>query len=145
MYYMENHQLYKISFSMSLLMYSNEEELDYVPRELHARIYGGHVAKTSLALKALRNGYFWLTMKAHALNLVKRFDKCQRYAYVPRKPFTEQLPLMATWSFDQWGVDLLGPFPIALEKLKYLVVAIEYFTKWIEVEPLVAIIARNVQ
>ena len=40
---------------MSLLMCLNEEELDYMLRELHEGIYGSHVAKTSVALKSLRN------------------------------------------------------------------------------------------
>ena len=34
---------------------------------------------------------------------------------------------------------MLGPFPLALGQLKYLIVAIDYFTKWIEVEPLYTI------
>ena len=43
---------------MSLLMFLNEEELDYVLRELYEGICGSHVAGMSLALKALWNGYF---------------------------------------------------------------------------------------
>jgi len=29
----------------------------------------------------------------------------------------------------------MGPFPLAIRQMKYLIVAIEYFTKWVEVEP----------
>jgi len=46
--------------------------------------------------------------------------------------------------FAWWGIVLLGPFPKAAGLLKYLVVAIDYSTKWIEVEPLAKITAKNV-
>nr|KYP63266.1 Pol polyprotein [Cajanus cajan] len=40
---------------------------------------------------------------------------------------------------------LLGPFPIAKGQCKFLLVAVDYFTKWIEAEPLATITANNVQ
>nr|KYP64515.1 Pol polyprotein [Cajanus cajan] len=42
-------------------------------------------------------------------------------------------------------MDILGPFLIAKGQLKSLIVGIDYFTKWIEAEPLVRITATNVQ
>ena len=89
LFYLENDQLYKCSFSMPLLMCLNEEEAEHVLRELHEGIYGSHARRISLALKALRNGYFWPTMKAGILNLVKSYDKYQRHAHIPRKPSVE--------------------------------------------------------
>ena len=74
----------------------NEEEVDYVLRELHEGICENHATSTSLALKALRNRYFWPTTKASALDLVRRYDKCQRHAHIPKKLSAEQIPLMVT-------------------------------------------------
>ena len=50
-------------------------------------------------------------MKADALDLVKRCDKCERHAHVSRKLSVEQTPLVVAWPFNQWGINLLGPFP----------------------------------
>ena len=94
---------------MLLLMFLNEEELEYMLRELYERICGSHTTETTFALKALRNGYFWPTMKVDALDLVKKCEKCQRHTYMLRKPFIEQLLLRVVWSFDQWGINLLSP------------------------------------
>jgi len=43
------------------------------------------------------------------------------------------------------GIDILGPFPLVIRQMKYLVVAIEYFIKWIEAEPVAQITAQKVQ
>nr|KYP55953.1 Pol polyprotein [Cajanus cajan] len=42
-------------------------------------------------------------------------------------------------------MDILGPFPLAKGQCKFLLVAVDYFTKWIEAEPLATITANNVQ
>ncbi|GFS40630.1 hypothetical protein Acr_00g0069590 [Actinidia rufa] len=51
------------------------------------------------------------------------------------QPVVNQVP----WTFAQWRVDILGPLPQAPLQRKFLIVAIDYFTKWIEVEPLTKI------
>lgn len=40
-------------------------------------------------------------------------------------------------------MDILGPFPLALGKLKFLIVLVDYFIKWIKVEALVKIRMAN--
>ena len=59
-------------------------------------------------------------------------------------PPAELTSLDSPWPFAWCGIDLLGPFPKATGQLKYLVVTIEYSTKWIEAEPLAKITAKNV-
>ena len=49
------------------------------------------------------------------------------------------------WPFAQWGLDIMGPFPIAMRQLKFLMVNINYFTKWVEAEALATIIEKNLQ
>lgn len=53
--------------------------------------------------------------------------------------------MMAPWPFAQWGLDILGPFPTGTRQMKFLVVGIDYFTKWVEAEPLVKITQQNVK
>ena len=43
--------------------------------------------------------------------------------------------LTSPWPFAQWGLDIVGPFPKSEQK-KYLLVGTDYFTKWVEAEPL---------
>ncbi|KAL0386639.1 UNVERIFIED_CONTAM: hypothetical protein Slati_4588900 [Sesamum latifolium] len=37
------------------------------------------------------------------------------------------------------GIDIVGPFPLAAGQRKFLLVAVDYFTKWVEAEPLARI------
>ena len=39
----------------------------------------------------------------------------------------------------------MGPFPIAVRQLKFLVVGIDYFTKWVEAEGLATITKKNIR
>ncbi|KAL0361080.1 UNVERIFIED_CONTAM: hypothetical protein Sradi_3792500 [Sesamum radiatum] len=39
----------------------------------------------------------------------------------------------------QWGIDIVGPFLLAAGQRKFILVAIDYFIKWVEAEPLARI------
>ena len=47
------------------------------------------------------------------------------------------------WPFAQWGLDVMSPFPIAMKQLKFLIVDIDYFTKWVEAKALATITKKN--
>ena len=53
--------------------------------------------------------------------------------------------MTAPWPFAQWGLDIIGPFPIVMWQLKFLIVAIDNFTKWVEAEALATIMEKNVR
>ena len=46
--------------------------------------------------------------------------------------------------FQQWGLDILGPLPIGRGQCKFIIVAVDYFTKWAEAEPLATILEQKV-
>ena len=53
--------------------------------------------------------------------------------------------MSAPWPFYKWGVDTLGPFPQARHQFKFLIVAVDYFTKLIEAEAVATITASRVK
>ena len=53
--------------------------------------------------------------------------------------------MMALWPFAQWGLDIMGPLPIAMRQLEFLKIGINYFTKWVETEALATITVKNVR
>ena len=52
--------------------------------------------------------------------------------------------MIAPWPFAQWGLDIIGPFPVAAWQLKFLIVDIDYFTRWVEAKVLATITEKNV-
>ena len=137
--------LYKRSFSCLYLRCLGNEEADYVMREVHEGICRNHSGSRSLVHKLVRVGYYWPTMQKDAEAYVKTCDKCQRFSNIIGQPTKELTPMMAPWPFSQWGLDIMGPFPTAVRQLKFLVVGIDYFTKWVEAEALATITEKNIR
>ena len=42
----------------------------------------------------------------------------------------------SSWPLAQWGLDIIGPFPRATGNQRFVLVAVDYFTKWAEVKAL---------
>ena len=67
---------------------------------------------------------------------VKKCDQCQRFAPNIHQPKGVLNPLSSQWPSAQWGLDIVGPFPKAVGNRRWLLVGIDYFTKWVKAEPL---------
>ena len=122
-------KLYKRSSSLPLLKCLRPSEADYALWEVHEGICENYLGARSLSHKLLHQGYYWPTMHHDSIEYVRKCDRCQRYANIQRQPATELTPLSAPWPFAQWGMDILGPFPVASGQRKFLLVAIDYFIK----------------
>ena len=53
--------------------------------------------------------------------------------------------MTALWLFTQWRLDIMGLFLTVVRQLKFLVVGIDYFTKWVKAEALATITEKNVR
>ena len=45
-------------------------------------------------------------------------------------------PISSPWPFAHWGLDIVGPFPRAIGNRRFVLIAMDYFTKWVEAEAL---------
>ena len=112
--------------------------------EVYEGVYENHYGSWSLVHKLIRVGYYWPTMQKDAQAYIKAYDKCQKFGNLIRQPTEELTLITAPWPFVQWGLDIKGPFPIAVRWLKFLIVGIDYFTKLVEAEALATITEKNV-
>ncbi|XP_020239374.1 uncharacterized protein LOC109818341 [Cajanus cajan] len=138
-------ELFRRDFSSPLLKCLNNEEANYVLREVHEGICGSHSGGRTLATKVLRAGYYWPTLKFDCMEFVKKCIQCQKHGNLIHASAEQLHSITSPWPFAIWGMDILGPFPLAKGQCKFLLVAVDYFTKWIEAEPLATITANNVQ
>ena len=103
-------------------------------REIHERTYGNHSRARSLVGKALKVGYYWPTLQKDTYNIVRACDKCQHFANVQTRLGETMTPISSPWPFTQWEIDIMGLFPLGKKQFKFLIVAIDYFIKWVEAE-----------
>ena len=129
---------------MPLLRCVDEEEAMKVLYEIHEGKCGNHASGPSTARKAMRQGYYWPSMERDANDFARKCDKCQRHANYSRKPPNELTSMTSPWHFAIWGIDLIGALPPDRGGAKYAVVTVDYFTKWVEAEPLVKITDKHI-
>jgi len=138
-------ELFRHGFTHLILVCVSGEYCKRIMAELHEGICGSHVGGRSLASKVVRAGYYWPTMREDCIRHAQRCKQCQQHADWHKAPPEESRSIYSPWPFNMWGINILGPFPLAIRRMKYMVVAIDYFTKWIEAEPVAQIIAHKVQ
>ena len=139
-----NGRLFKRSLDGLYLKCLSTEHGQYVLFELHEGICGNHLGSRTLAHKAYTQEYYWPTMRSNAVNYVRKCDRCQRLAPVLRSPAQDLISITSPWPFAQCGIDILGPLPTALAKKKLLLVATDYFSKWIETKAFASIKDKDV-
>ena len=126
--------LYRRSFGGPYLRCLDSTEAQYVLAKLHEGICSNHTGGRSLAHNAHSQGYYWPTMKQDSKAYVKKCDRCQRHALIPRMPPEVLNPITNPWPFAQWEMDIVGPLLVAATQKKFLIVATNYFSKWVEAE-----------
>jgi hypothetical protein len=105
-------------------------------QEIHSGACGHHAAPRALVGNAFRQGFYWPTAVADATRIVRTCQGCQFYARKTHLPAQALQTIPITWPFTVWGLDLVGPLQKAPRGFTHLLVAIDKFSKWIEVRPL---------
>lgn len=102
-----------------------------VLRAVHGSVGAGHfgVANT---LNKLRQRFYWAGCRQDTELFVHCCDACTakkgptRRSHAPMQQYQVGAPM------ERVGVDILGPFPITDDGNRYVLVAMDYFTKWPE-------------
>ncbi|XP_049405271.1 uncharacterized protein LOC125868732 [Solanum stenotomum] len=132
-FFLSGEILYKRTPDLNLLRCVDVEEAEKIMNEIHAGVCGPHMNGYVLAKKILRAGYYWLTMERDCFLFVKKCHQCQIHGDLIHSPPSELHPIAAPWPFVAWGMDVIGPIePKASNGHRFILVAIDYFTKWVE-------------
>ncbi|GJW93395.1 reverse transcriptase domain-containing protein [Tanacetum coccineum] len=96
---------------------------------------GGHHGANYTAKKVFDSGFYWPTIYRDAHDLVTRCDACQRQGKISQHDEMPQNAIQVCEIFDVWGIDFMGPFPSSRGN-KYILVAVDYLSKWVEAKAL---------
>ncbi|PKI63894.1 hypothetical protein CRG98_015675 [Punica granatum] len=127
-YFLSGEILYRRSFDSMLLWCIDE-----------------HKSRRPMEEKIMRLGYYWSTMETNCVKHVRHCHRCQVYADQIKAPPNELRPMTAPWPFSMWGMDMIGPTnPKSSNRHMFILVAIDYFTKWIEAITLASVTAKAI-
>ncbi|GJW52522.1 reverse transcriptase domain-containing protein [Tanacetum coccineum] len=95
----------------------------------------GHHHANYTAKKVFDAGFYWPTIYRDAHDLVTRCDDCQRQGKISQRDEMPQNAIQVCEIFGVWGIDFMGPFPSSRGN-KYILVAVDYLSKWVEAKAL---------
>jgi transposase InsO family protein len=111
-------------------------ESQTVMKEAHSGECGEHQGKKRLYQLLLTLGYYWPTMKKDTADFIKSCHTCQLQANLIHIHLTSLQNMATPWPFHTWGLDLIGPINPPSGGYIWILVATEYFSKWVEAIPL---------
>jgi hypothetical protein len=122
-------ELFKQGVCFPLLKFLSRAEGQELMKEIHSGIYGAHIRSRPLLGKVFRQGLYWPMDASDATDLIQKCENCQKCAMDQKQPSSLTQLIQPTWPLQRWGLDLLGPLPLAQGNLRYVVVEVEYFSK----------------
>nr|GEX64926.1 reverse transcriptase domain-containing protein [Tanacetum cinerariifolium] len=113
---------------------SGQEAVDIL-KACHSGPTRGHHRPNYTARKVFDSGFYWPTIYRDVQNLVKNCDVCQHQGKISQRDEMPQNSIQVCEIFYAWGVDFIGPFPSSRGN-KYILVAVDYLSKWVDVKAL---------
>lgn len=105
--------LFKRSFGRLVLQCLGVEEVKGFPKEIHEGCYDNHLGGRALARKVILTNYFWPTLNQDATQMVKICRVCQLHSNRSGWPVELMKAVVTSYPFNQWGMDLVNPLPLA--------------------------------
>nr|GEW75490.1 reverse transcriptase domain-containing protein [Tanacetum cinerariifolium] len=96
---------------------------------------GGHHGANFTAKKVFDSSFYWPTIYRDSYELVTWCDACQRQGKISQRDEMPQNAIQVCEIFDVWGIDFIGPFPSSKGN-KYILVTVDYLSKWVEAKAL---------
>jgi hypothetical protein len=120
----------------SLLEYRRGQGI--VNPDICGSVWRSHWSKGSHG-KGVQIGFLLLIHNRHVEKLVKTCQACQKFSPNIQAPSQPTQLITPSWPLQRWRIDIVGPLTTAQGNYKFAVVAVEYFTKWVEAKPLINI------
>nr|ABF97387.1 retrotransposon protein, putative, unclassified [Oryza sativa Japonica Group] len=112
--------------------------------EVHEGVCGTHQSAHKMKWLLRHAGYFWPTMLEDCFRYYKGCQDCQKFGAIQRAPASAMNPIIKPWPFRGWGIDIISMInPPSSKGHKFILVATDYFTKWVEEIPLKKVDSRD--
>ena len=92
----------------------------------------------------LKKSYYWNNMVNDIKRIIGKCEKCQLNKSQPYPEPTEDKPTEVEGPFTHLGLDIIGPLSKTRNNNQYIIVVVDYFTKWVEAEPTENVTSQDV-
>jgi hypothetical protein len=134
---MLNNTLYRRIIDSLLLKGLGSDQSKIAMREVHEGICGTYQSAHKMKWLLRHAGFYWPTMLNDCFRYYKGRESCQKFRDVQLAPAAMLHPIIKPWSFRGWALDFVDQIHLASSKgHRFVLVAMNYFTKWTEVVPL---------
>ena len=114
-----------------------ESEAYIALAEVHEGICGAHQVGEKMKWTLYRQRVYWPSMVKDCFEFAKSCEECQKYGHSQHVRAADLHSIVKPWPFRGWALDLTGKIHSPSSKgHKYILVAVDYFTKWVKVIPL---------
>ncbi|GJU06934.1 reverse transcriptase domain-containing protein [Tanacetum coccineum] len=134
-YFWDDPFLFKICADQVIRRCVHGKEALDILEACHNGPTGGHHGANLTARRVFDVGFFWPTIYKDAHELVKNCDSCQRQGKISQRDEMPQNSIQVCEIFDVWGIDFMGSFPSSRGN-KYILVVVDYLSKWVEAKAL---------
>ncbi|GJT94683.1 reverse transcriptase domain-containing protein [Tanacetum coccineum] len=134
-YFWDDPYLFRICADQVIRQCVTGQEAIGILKTCHNGPIGGHHGANYTVKKVFDSGFYWPTIYRDAYDLVTRCDACQHQGKISQCDKIPQNAIQVCEIFYIWGIDFMGPFPSSRGN-KYILMAVDYLSKWIEAEAL---------
>ena len=134
-YLIINDTLYQRGIDTVLRRCLTHEEAKKVLNDCHSGTCGGHLSGLATTHKILRVGYFWPSLFKDCVEADKKCHPCQFFSRKVRSHLAPMHPVIAIGPFSKWGIDFMTCHPPLAQGHRYIIMVVNYFTKWAEAMP----------
>lgn len=136
-YVLIDQQLYHRTEGEVFLRCVDIPEAELVMLDVHEGLCGAHQSCRQMAWLIKRYGYFWPTLVQDCIAHAKHCQECQKHGPIQKVPAVPMHVIVKPWPFRSWAMDVIGMiYPPSSRGHRYILVATDYFTKWVEAVPL---------
>jgi hypothetical protein len=129
--------LYRRTVDGVLLKCLGEEQAKVAVQDLHDGISRAHQSACKMNWLLQWAEFYWATMMDDCIKYEKGCEACQRFGNIQLAPAGVRNSIVKPWPFKGWGLDFIGQIhPGSSKGHRFILVAANYFTKWIEAVPL---------
>nr|GEU57418.1 reverse transcriptase domain-containing protein [Tanacetum cinerariifolium] len=134
-HFWDNPFLFKICADQVIRRCVSGQEAIEIIKACHYRPTVGHHGLNYTAKKVFNSEFYWHIIYRDAQDLVKNCDVCQRQDKISQRDEMPQNSIQVCEIFYVWGIHFMGPFPSSRGN-KYILVAVDNLSKWVEAKAL---------